>query len=323
MENTKQYRILEIFFRALRGEDISVQKLADEYGVSTKSVSRSISDLKAFLADNRELVGNTELEYSHKDKCYRLFMDEFLSSKELFALVEVMIGARAFSQDELLMLVDKLKRFTTGEDKQKLAELIRKELYHYPEVKHDCESVQDRLWQIINCITEKKEISIEYYRMDRKWVTHRLRPASVMFTDYYFYLIAFMCEGKTEKPYYFRLDRIKNVTEHRKKFEANDIPGFDEGELRKRSLFMWPGELRTIRFEFSGPSVQAVLDKLPTAKIIERLGNNKHLIEAETYGDGIKMWLLSQGAWVKAISPTEFVEEMCNEIDKIKKLYTT
>lgn len=322
MENTKQYRVLEIFFRALRGEDISVQKLADEYRVSTKSVSRSISDLKAFLADNRELVGNTELEYSHKDKCYRLFMDEFLSSKELFALVEVMIGARAFSRDELLILVDKLKRFTTGEDKTKLAELIRKELYHYPEVKHDCESVQDRLWQIINCITEKKEISIEYYRMDRKWVTHRLRPASVMFTDYYFYLIAFVSEGKTDKPYYFRLDRIKNVTEHRKKFEADDIPGFDEGELRKRSLFMWPGELRTIRFEFSGPSVQAVLDKLPTARIIERLGNNKYLIEAETYGDGIKMWLLSQGTWAKVVFPAKFAEEMKKEINEMYLIYT-
>ena len=177
------------------------------------------------------------------------------------------------------------------------------------------------MWQIINCITEKKEISIEYYRMDRKWVTHRLRPASVMFTDYYFYLIAFMCEGKTEKPYYFRLDRIKDITEHRKKFSTDDIQDFDEGLLRKRSLFMWPGKLRTIRFEFSGPSVQAVLDKVPTAKIIERLGNNKYLIEAETYGDGIKMWLLSQGAWVKVVAPQEFVEEMKNEIEKMRKIY--
>lgn len=321
LENTKQYRILEIFFRALRGEDISVQKLADEYGVSTKSVSRSIADLKAFLADNRELVGNTELEYSHKDKCYRLFMDEFLSSKELFALVEVMIGARAFSNDELLTLVNKLKRFTTGEDKPKLTELIRKELYHYPEVKHDCESVQDRLWQIINCIAEKKEISIEYYRMDRKWVTHRLRPASVMFNDFYFYLIAFVTEGKVNKPYYFRLDRIKHVTEHRKKFDVAEIPDFDEGLLRKRSLFMWPGKLQTIRFEFSGPSVQAVLDKLPTAKIIERIGGNKYLIEAETYGDGIKMWLLSQGSWVKVVAPNELVEVMRSELIKTLENY--
>lgn len=309
MEYTKQARVLEIFFRGLRGEDLSVQRLADEYEVSTKSITRSINELKAFLADHRELVGNTELQYSHQDKCYRLCMDEFLTNKELFALVEVMIGARAFSKMELLALTDKLKRFTTTEDRPKLNELIRKELYHYSEVKHDCESVQDTLWQLINCINEKREISIDYHRMDRACVTHRLCPVSVMFTDHYFYLIAFKTEGNTEKPLYFRVDRVKHITEHRKKFSIEETPGFDEGLLRQRSLFMWPGKLRTIRFEFSGPSVQAVLDKLPTAKIIDRSGA-KYLIEAEVYGDGIKMWLLSQGAWAKVVAPEEFVEEM-------------
>ena len=321
MENTKQYRVLEIFFRGLRGEDISVQGLANEYEVSTKSITRSINELKDFLADHRELVGNTELQYSYSDKCYRLYMDEFLTNKELFALVEVMIGARAFSKMELLTLIDKLKKFTTPEDRPKLNELIRKELYHYPEVSHDCESVQDNLWKIVNCITERKEISIEYYRMDRKWVTHRLRPVSVMFSDFYFYLIAFLPEGKMIKPYYFRIDRIKQITEHRCNFTFDDTPNFDEGLLRQRSLFMWPGGLRTIRFEFNGPSVQAVLDKLPTAKIIERMGGRKYLIEAETYGDGIKMWLLSQGSWVKAVSPPEFVELMKNEIQKMTEQY--
>ena len=100
MEGSKQERMLEIFFRGLRGEDISIQKLAVQYGVSTKSISRTINDIKAFLADHRELVGNTELQYSHRDKCYRLRMDEFLTNQELFALIEVVIGARAFSKEE-------------------------------------------------------------------------------------------------------------------------------------------------------------------------------------------------------------------------------
>ncbi len=322
MKNTKQDRVLEIFFRGLRGEDLSVQRLADEYEVSTKSITRSINELKNFLADHRELVGHTELQYSHRDRCYRLFMDEFLSSKELFSLVEVMIGARAFSKEELLLLTAKLRMFTTPEDRQKLTELIRKEIYNYPEIKHDCDSVQDNVWQLVNCINEKREISIDYYRMDRKWVTHRLRPASVMFTDYYFYLIAFLAEGKKEKPYYFRIDRIRGITVHRKKFTSYDIPNFDEGLLRQRSLFMFPGKLQTIRFEFSGPSVQAVLDKLPTAKIIEHLGGRKYLIEAEVYGTGIKMWLLSQGAWIKVLSPIELVDEIKEDIQALNALYS-
>lgn len=322
MDNTKQGRLLEIFFRSLRGEDLSVKKLAAEYGVSTKSVSRDIGDLKAFLADHRELVGNTELEYSSQEKCYRLYMDEFLTNKELFALVEVMIGARAFSKEELLTLTGKLKKFTTTEDRPKLNELIRKELYHYAEVKHDCESVQETLWKLICCIAEKREITIEYYRMDRACKTHRIRPASVMFTDYYFYLIAFLAgeDEERDKPLYFRADRIKRIVEHRGTRNEEETPEFDEGLLRKRSLFMWPGKLRTIRFEFSGPSVQAVLDKLPTAKIIERSGG-KYTLEAEVYGDGIKMWLLSQGSWVKVTAPDEFVEEMKKEIAAMSALY--
>jgi len=321
MDNTKKERLLELFFRGMRGEDLSVKKLADEYGVSTKSITRTINDLKAFLADHGELMGYAELRYSYQDKCYRLHMEEFLSNKELFALTKVLIGARAFSKNELLLLTDKLRRFTTSEDRARLSALIRKELYSYSEVKHDCISVQDNLWQLTDCITQKREISIEYYRMDRTWVTHRLRPLSVMFTDYYFYLIAVKTEGDPEKPIYFRVDRIKQITEHRKRFTDKDVPDFDEGKLRQRSLFMWPGKLRTVRFEFSGPSVQAVLDKLPTAKIIDRLGGNRYLIEAETYGDGIRMWLLSQGSWVKVVAPDDFVKEMRSEILRMLELY--
>lgn len=316
----KRDRVLELFFRGLRGEDISVKNLAAEYEVSTKSISRDINDLKTFLADHRELVGNTELHYSHNEKCYRLYMDEFLTNKEMFSLIEVLIGARAFSKMELLTLVEKMKRFTTPDDRPKLNELICKELYYYPEVKHDCESVQSVLWQLINCIVAKREISIEYYRADRKWVTHRLRPASVMFNDFYFYLIAFNTEGTPDKPLYFRVDRIKYITEHRKKFTKLEAPDFDEGLLRQRSLFMWPGKLRTIRFEFTGSAIQAVLDKLPTAKVIERNGRT-YTIEADVYGDGIKMWLLSQGRRIKVISPDDFVEEMRKEVESIYSNY--
>ena len=316
----KQDRVLELFFRGLRGEDITVKNLAAEYNVSTKSISRDINDLKAFLADHRALVGNTELQYSYQEKCYRLYMDEFLTSKELFALIEVLIGARAFSKLELLALVEKMKRFTTPSDRPKLSELIRKELYHYPEVKHDCESVQAVLWQLISCIADKREISIEYYRADRKWVTHRLRPASVMFNEFYFYLIAFNTEGTLDKPLYFRVDRIKRITEHRKKFTSLDAPAFNEGLLRQRSLFMWLGKLRTIRFEFTGSAIQAVLDKLPTARVIERNGRT-YTVEAEVYGDGIKMWILSQGHRMKVIAPDDFVEEMKAEITAMSKIY--
>lgn len=95
---------------------------------------------------------------------------------------------------------------------------------------------------------------------------------------------------------------------------------FDEGLLRKRSQFMWPGPLRRIRFQFTGPSVQAILDRIPTARVVEKK-NEVSTIEAEVYGDGIKMFLLSQGSWVKVLGPEEFVREMKDEITKMQELY--
>lgn len=83
---------------------------------------------------------------------------------------------------------------------------------------------------------------------------------------------------------------------------------------------MWPGKLRTIRFEFTGSAIQAILDKLPTARIIERNGRT-YTVEAEVYGDGIKMWLLSQGRRVKVIAPDDFVEEMKKEITAMANSY--
>ena len=90
----KRNRTLDIFFRGIRGEDLSPAKLAADYGVSTKSVTRNLNEIKDFLSENRELAGHTELVYSYTSKAYRLFFDEFLSDKELFAVAKVIIGSK-------------------------------------------------------------------------------------------------------------------------------------------------------------------------------------------------------------------------------------
>ncbi|MFR6588434.1 MAG: hypothetical protein ACLUSL_12055 [Ruminococcus sp.] len=68
IESEKSNRMLEIFFRALHGEAISSKALAQEYQVSTKSIGRDISRIQNFLAENRSLMQNAELTYSHKEK---------------------------------------------------------------------------------------------------------------------------------------------------------------------------------------------------------------------------------------------------------------
>ena len=309
-------RTLAIFFRGLKGEKLSTAKLAEEYGVSVKSISRSMAEIRGFLAENRELVGHAELQYNRNDKCYILQMDDFLTDKELLAVIKILIGSRAFSKTELLTVITKMKQFVSAKDRQLLDSLIAKEKYHYCEVKSDCDSVVDNLWKLANCIRERQEITVAYNKMSRERVTHRLRPVSIMFSEFYFYLIAYKADDDQYSPTYFRVDRITDIAEHRTKFELDRKYDFDEGELRKKILLMFPGKLRKIRFEFSGPSLQAILDKLPTAVVLDIKGKTA-LIEAEVYGTGIMMFLLSQGSWVKVLEPEEFVEEFRAELARM------
>ena len=47
------------------------------------------------------------------------------------------------------------------------------------------------------------------------------------------------------------------------------------------------------------------------------ISGGKALVEAEVYGTGIMMYLLSQGSWVKVIAPDDFVEEYKAELNKM------
>ena len=78
---TKKNRMLEIFFRAMKGENISVKNLADEYGVSSKSISRDLGEINNFLFENRDLLGNKELKYAANSINNYFEFDNFLLSK--------------------------------------------------------------------------------------------------------------------------------------------------------------------------------------------------------------------------------------------------
>lgn len=316
----KKNRMLEIFLRTILGEEINVRELADDYGVSTKSITRDISEIRNFLYDKRELSNFTDLKYSGSSKTYSIEFDNILLSKELIAIIKAMIGCRAFSKEELQTIINKLKTFTSRHDATMLDQIIGKEMLHYSPVGSDCESVIDQLWKLTRCIHERKEISVSYYKVNRKLVTRRIMPVAITFSDYYFYLIAYRCDKDDWKPLYYRIGRIENIVEHRKHFTLAPEHDFDVGELRKKIQFMFPGAFRKIKFSYTGPSVQAILDRLPTAKVVEEK-DGTYIIEAEIYGTGINMFLLSQGRSVKVLGPDDFVEEMKQEIAEMKTMY--
>ena len=73
---------------------------------------------------------------------------------------------------------------------------------------------------------------------------------------------------------------------------------FEEGEFRKRVQFMYGGKLQKVKFKYSGLDIDAVLDRLPTARILDE-EDGVYTVSAEVFGKGIDMWLRSQGENIK------------------------
>lgn len=61
---------------------------------------------------------------------------------------------------------------------------------------------------------------------------------------------------------------------------------------------MHGGRWGRICFRYTGPSLEAVLDRLPTAQVLSEDADG-WLISAEVFGKGIEMWLRSQGDFIE------------------------
>ena len=166
------------------------------------------------------------------------------------------------------------------------------------------------MWEIGQAITNQQHIEVKYQRLkDKATVKRKLRPAAIMFSEYYFYLTAFIDNEEVKEafdvlndsfPTIYRIDRIKKLKVLDDTFRVPYRDRFEEGEFRKRVQFMYGGKLRKLKFKYSGLSIESVLDRLPTAKILDE-ENGVYTVCAEVFGDGVDMWLRSQGENVRLI----------------------
>ena len=173
---------------------------------------------------------------------------------------------------------------------------IANEQLNYIPLQHG-KSLVNRLWQLAEFVKEQITIEIAYKRLDGTIRQHEVKPVGIMFSEFYFYLITYI-DGKPF-PTVFRVDRINSIKGTDERFEIPYSEKFSESEFRKRVQFMYAGELRTIRFLYKG-GLEAVLDRLPTARV-ESETDDGVVIRAEVYGDGVDMWLRSQGEKVKIL----------------------
>ncbi len=254
--------------------------------------------------------------YNQKLGAYQLVPPSrnLLSNEEVFATLKILLESRAFTKKELYPIIDKLIDCCIPKtEQQRVSELIGNEKLLYVEPQHKDKFLK-KMWELSGAVREQQEVSITYRRTDSVQVQRTVQPVGIMFSEFYFYLIAFLTPKDKQKvkfeiendpfPTIYRIDRIKGFTVTDKHFAVPYAKRFEEGEFRKRIQFMYGGHLQRLRFYFKGSCYEYILDRLPTAKVV--LEDEKGtLIEAEVFGKGIDIWLKSQGELIEVVSRQE------------------
>ena len=333
-KKNKNQRILDIYVRLCEGKLVSKTEESLRFGVDERSIQRDIDDIRAFL--DERAVGNTAdqrtITYNRIKKGYEMIGTEgaMMNNSEILAVSKILLESRAFTKAEINSILNKMINGCVPLKNMKLvSELVANEKFHYVELHHQSH-IQEKLWELGEEIQSCNLLKITYQKQvaSNEMVKRIIQPVAILFSEYYFYLNAYIVEKdekgkyvhKYDYPAIFRLDRIHDYKEIGEKFSIAYADRFEEGEFRKRIQFMFPGKLMKLQIKYTGVSPEAVLDRLPTARVVSEK-DGYFIIEAEVYGNGIMMWLLGQGSRIEVLKPDSLREKMRETLKEMYELY--
>lgn len=290
-KSDKIERILEIYTKLLNGNHISKEESAKYFGVNDRSIQRDIDDIRDFLAKGLTKEGFTDtVTYDHKEKKYYMLRinENKLTDIEALEVFKILLSSRAFTKEDLSSIFSKLLTYAIPKQRKKdIKELVDKYLLIYSEPKFmfkHTHKFEDIVW----AIKDKQYVKLEYIdENNEKIVVNKLKPVSIAFSEYYFYLTGYTDEDFVS---IYRVDRIKRLKVLDEKFSIKYFENMTDKKYTDNLQFMTGGVLKKIAFRYIGNDVDYILNKFPNAQIIYH-NKNIYNIQIETFGDSALKWL--------------------------------
>lgn len=239
-------RVLGLYSKLINGAILNKAEEAQNYHVNERSIQRDIDDIRNYLEQKAMEDGIiNSVIYDRIAKGYRLKQIYKLkfTNPEILAICKILLDSRAFTKKEMTGMLDKLVETCVPKANQKLVQdLIRNEEFHYIEPQHKTVFI-DKMWSIGQAIQNNNYINISYKRTkDKAIVKRKVIPLAIMFSEYYFYMAAFIEDEAVRKdfdvindsyPTIYRIDRIQSLDITSEKFHIPYANRFEEGELVK------------------------------------------------------------------------------------------
>lgn len=105
----KALRLLAIADRLLDGSELSLEKLAAEFGVSMRTIKRDFNSLREYISESENATQNA-IAYNEARNTYFLIKPEreWVTAKEATAVTEILLVSKKLSKEESAAVLHKI-----------------------------------------------------------------------------------------------------------------------------------------------------------------------------------------------------------------------
>lgn len=314
----KTNRILLLLTKLIKGEKINKHQIAKCQNVSERSVERDICAVRQFLS---ETYTCSEVLFNKAENVYYLsnWNNRKLTSTEAIALLKILIGTKALCKEEMDGIVKSIRLILNPTENKETLLAIKNEMDNYLSPVHN-KAILRIIEDLNRTISAHLKIELHYIKADGSSIKRIIAPLSLIFSDFYFYLIAFIDNTDYRYPAFFRIDRISHFSVTDETYDTALYTKYNTGYMRNCLQFMYAGELLTVKIRCKNSVVETLRDRLPNNWLIKEESDYK-IFSVKVFGNGFIRWALSQGDSIEILEPIELRQQIFDEVSKLLKLY--
>lgn len=285
-----------------------IEKLAEQ-GIEAerKSIYRDLG----VLSD----CGYDIVKRKGKPMTYALGQRQF-EAPELLLLVDAVQSSRFLTERKSRQLIKKIKGLTSAHQ----AEALDRHVHVERRIRTQNESVYYNVDAIEEAIQRKRKVGFRYFKHDvrkarvyrtdgdGKAKTYRETPVHLVYSDGYYYLVAF--NDKHDDFVRYRIDRMSNIQVLDEEATSNErIANFDVAEFSLQAFGMFAGDEVTVTLEFEPEVVDQILDRFgKDVDIIPRDDGPSRAVFTVRKSPVFFGWLAGFGAHARIVAPTALAE---------------
>lgn len=320
-------------FKLYRLAQIMLEKTDEEHYITMPEIMTALgeyeitADRKSIYNDLRDLeVLGIEVEGEPVGNRYHYHVvGRPFELPELKLLVDAIQSSKFITERKTNALIKKLEHLVSKHEATKL----QRQVYVSGRIKTMNESIYYTVDAIHNAISENKKIKFQYFQWNVKkemelrhqgaW--YHISPWGLSWDAENYYLVGY--DSDAEQIKHYRVDKMLHIQMSEETREGKEhFKKLDMADYAKKSFGMFGGKEQEVKLLVKNNLAGVIIDRFgKDVMMIPKDAEHFTVIVDVHVSSQFLGWIFSLGDGVKILSPNEVVEQMKEEIKRLRQQY--